>query len=96
MKYNLPERVLNDIVGLAKKHNITKVVLFGSRARGTNSPRSDIDIAVKGGNSEMFCLDLKEKSHTLLVFDIAELDTISSELKKEIERDGVVLYEEAK
>jgi len=45
MKYNIPERVLKDISAFAKKYSINKVILFGSRARGDNTERSDIDIA---------------------------------------------------
>ena len=48
MKYNIPERVLRDISVFAKKYSINKVILFGSRARGDNTERSDIDIAVYG------------------------------------------------
>ena len=50
MKYNIPERVLRDISVFAKKYSINKVILFGSRARGDNTERSDIDIAVYGGD----------------------------------------------
>ena len=58
MKYNLPERVIRDI---CKKHSVEKVILFGSRARGTNTERSDIDIAVYGGDFDSFYWDIKEK-----------------------------------
>ena len=34
MKYNLPARVLRDILRFAEKHQIQQVILFGSRARG--------------------------------------------------------------
>ena len=54
MKYNIPERVLRDISVFAKKYSINKVILFGSRARGDNTERSDIDIAVYGGNFDSF------------------------------------------
>ena len=43
MKHNLPERVLREISSFARKHSVTKVVLFGSRARGTNTERDEID-----------------------------------------------------
>ena len=96
MKYNIPERVLKDITLFAKKHDIQRIILFGSRARGTNSERSDIDIAVSGGDFDSFYWDTKEKTHSLLMFDIVELDKgISAELQKEIERDGVIIYEKA-
>ena len=79
MKYNLPERVIR-----------------GSRARGTNTERSDIDIAVYGGDFDSFYWDIKEKVHSLLMFDVVEIDAgISEELRKEIKKDGVVIYEKA-
>ena len=94
MKYNLPDRILREIVYFAKEHSITKIILFGSRARGTNTERSDIDIAVYGGDG--FYWDIKEKTHSLLMFDIVQADvSISDELKEEIEKDGVVIYEKA-
>ena len=96
MKYNLPERVLRDISSFARKHSVTKVILFGSRARGTNTERSDIDIAVYGGDFDSFYWDIKENVHSLLMFDVIEADSsISEELKKEIEKDGVTIYEKA-
>lgn len=96
MSYDLPKRVEREISTFAKMHNIEKVVLFGSRARGSNTERSDIDIAVYGGDFESFYFDIKEKVHSLLMFDIVEADRkISEELQKEIERDGVVIYEKA-
>lgn len=97
MKYDLPDRVLKDIITKANKYGIEKVVLFGSRARGTNRERSDIDIAVSGGNFDAFYWSINETSWTLLSFDIVELDKgISEELRKEIEKDGVIIYEEAR
>ncbi len=50
MKCDLPERIIKDITAFALKYDIQKVVLFGSRARGTHTKRSDIDIAVSGGD----------------------------------------------
>ena len=93
---NLPERVFREITMFAKKHSIQKVILFGSRSRGTQRERSDIDIAVYGGDFDSFYWDIKENVHSLLMFDVIDADsTISEELKKEIEKDGVVLYEKA-
>jgi len=94
MKYNIPERVIKDIFSLSKKHNIEKVILFGSRARCTHTDRSDIDIAISGGNTLEFFLEIDEEVHTLLIFDVVDLDSgISEELEKEIERDGILIYE---
>ena len=95
-KYNVNDRVVRDIRRFAKERDVDKVVLFGSRARGTNAERSDVDIAVSGGDFDAFYFDVKEKLHSLLMFDIVELDRgISMELEEEIKRDGVILYEKA-
>ena len=58
--------------------------------------RSDIDLAVSGGMFDSFYQNIKENTHSLLTFDIVELDSsISDELKSEIDRDSVVIYEKA-
>ena len=94
MKYNLPDRILRELSFFAKKYSVTKIILFGSRARGTNTERSDIDIAVYGGEFDQFYWEVKENIHSLLMFDIIQADAaISDELKQEIERDGVIIYE---
>ena len=96
MKYNIPERVMKDIIVFSQRNGVHRVILFGSRARGTCTERSDIDIAVSGGDFDAFYWDIREKAHSLLTFDIIDLDSgISDELKKEIERDGIILYEKA-
>ncbi|MCI9455482.1 MAG: nucleotidyltransferase domain-containing protein [Oscillospiraceae bacterium] len=96
MKNNIPDQVAREISTFAQKHRIQRVILFGSRARGTHTERSDIDIAVSGGNVDAFYWDIKENVFSLLMFDIVELDAgVSEELKKEIERDGIMIYEEA-
>ena len=97
MKYNLPDRVLRELSSFAQNYSVTKIILFGSRARGTNTERSDIDIAVYGGNFDGFYWDVKEKINSLLMFDIVLADSsISDELIKEIEKDGVVIYEKTR
>ena len=83
MKYNLPDRILRELSSFAQTHSITKIILFGSRARGTNTERSDIDIAVYGGDFDSCYWDVKEKIHSLLMFDIVQADApISAELKR--------------
>ena len=97
MRYNLSDRILRELSSFARKYSISKIILFGSRARGTNTERSDIDIAVYGGDFDSFYWDVKEKIHSLLMFDIIEADaSISDELKQEIEKDGVTIYEKTR
>ncbi|MBR2304498.1 MAG: HI0074 family nucleotidyltransferase substrate-binding subunit [Ruminococcus sp.] len=94
MTYNIPDRVYKDIIRFADADKILKIILFGSRAKGTHTDRSDIDIAVSGGDFDAFYYDIKEKIHSLLTFDVIDLDkSVSEELKKEIDRDGVIIYE---
>ena len=96
MKYNLPDRIVRELSSFAQKYSVTRIILFGSRARGTNTERSDIDLAVYGGDFEHFYWDVKEKTHSLLMFDIVQADVaISDELKQEIEKDGITIYEKA-
>ena len=90
---NLPDRVLNEIQTFAAEHGVQKVILFGSRASGTNTQRSDIDIAVTGGDFSAFYWDVQEKVHSLLMFDVINIDGgISEALRDEI-LNGVVIYE---
>ena len=94
MAYYIPDRVMSDITAFAKKHDIEKIVLFGSRARGTHSDRSDIDLAVSGGDFDAFYWEAKENTHSLLMLDILDMDLgVSEELQHEIAKDGVVIYE---
>ena len=83
MKYHLPDRIVRELCSFAQKYAVTKIVLFGSRARGTNTERSDVDIAVYGGDFNSFYWDVKENIHSLLMFDVVQADaSISDELKK--------------
>ena len=69
---------------------------FGSRARGTNLPKSDIDIAIEGCPNFAFLEDrLQEELWSLLKIDVVNLDgPLSESLREVIARDGKVLYEE--
>ena len=87
--------VIEEICGFARKYDVKKVILFGSRARGNFKEKSDIDLAVQGGDFIRFMLDVNEETSTLLSFDIINLDEeIMSELRESIEKEGKVIYEE--
>ena len=88
MRYNLPDRVFRELTTLAQKYSVTKIILFGSRARGTHTERSDIDIVVYGGDFDNFYWDVKENIYSLLIFDIIQADApISDTLKEEIKKE---------
>ena len=87
-------QVIKEIIALAQKHSIEKVVLFGSRARGDYHRASDIDLAVSGGNVIEFSLDVEEVTSTLLTFDVVDLNkSLQTEFRESIEREGKILYE---
>lgn len=86
--------VLKQIRDLAAQYGLCKVILFGSRARGDFKERSDIDLAVSGGDISGFALAVDEETDTLLQYDVVNLDSCVDEaLLENIEKDGKVLYE---
>ena len=91
---NLKESVISEIKALAIKCGVEKVILFGSRARGDNKERSDIDLAIEGGNTALFSVEADEIISTLLMFDIVDLGGfVQDELRQSIEREGKIIYE---
>ena len=90
---NLPNTIREGIVRLARKYGLSRV----ARARGDNWERSDVDLAVAGGDVVRFSLDVDEELLTLLMFDVVNLDgPVQPELLAEIQRDGVLLYEKGR
>jgi len=85
------------LIALAKKYDIDKIILFGSRAKGTNRERSDIDLAVSGKNVRDFTFDADELIPTLLKFDVTNLNSPhSKEFLDEIYNTGVSIYEKTR
>lgn len=90
----ISQKVIDELCVLAEKYGIKKIILFGSRARGDFHQRSDIDIAVSGGDTVRFALDTDNMTGTLLEYDIVNLDgPVQDELLNEIKKDGKVIYE---
>ena len=88
------EQVIMEICEIAKRCQVDKVLLFGSRARGDFKRTSDIDLAVAGGDVLRFALDVEEETSTLLEFDIVDLNRcMQQELRDSIEKEGRVIYE---
>ncbi len=87
------KEILRAILGLCVPE---KVVLFGSRAKGTHTERSDIDLFVECEN-----LSLREKRKIreavdraagIYSVDIIFSDEAGKELKETVEREGVVVW----
>ncbi len=93
-KTGIKQVVLDELISIAERYHIEKLILFGSRARGDFRRTSDIDLAVSGGDFTRFALDVEEETSTLLKYDFVDLDrNIQEELLKSIEKEGVVIYE---
>ena len=90
----IDDSIEQDIISIAIKNDIKKLILFGSRARGDFKRMSDIDLAVEGGNISAFAVQVDEEVSILLEFDIINLDgRVQKELLESIRREGVLLYE---
>ena len=90
----LREAILDEIRDAARCYDADKVVLFGSRARGDHKDRSDIDLAVYGGDFSRLALEIDEETDTLLKFDIVNMQKpITRELKDSITNEGITIYE---
>lgn len=100
MKGKYADRITDEITERFKREPcIDKVVLFGSRARGDNSERSDYDIAVYGSVPYKVRCDLhhfcSEQIRTLHKIDLVFVgENTNPKFLENIEKDGIVLYEQ--
>lgn len=92
------EHVYNQIREICAEERAARVMLFGSRARGTAEEKSDIDLAVWGCPDFPHLEDrLDNELWSLLQLDVINMDESSShELLEEVLKDGKVLYEEVR
>ncbi len=96
------KELYNQIAELGKKYNANKIVLYGSRARGDNRERSDIDIAVFGisDNKQIYFTEELEHLPTLLKFDVVFVtEKTNKNLLINIQKDGIIImnkYEDKK
>ncbi|MBM6819069.1 nucleotidyltransferase family protein [Clostridium saudiense] len=93
---NLSNSIINEIIDICKKYyGINKVVLFGSRARGDNELKSDIDLAVYcDSDLSLFIEEIENTTHTLLEFDFSDMNNIVDDFFiEQVEKEGIVLYE---
>lgn len=78
---------------------IEKVILYGSRAAGTFEKGSDVDLALAGSSITPYHIArvhnmLENESPTLLWFDVLHYNSIKNEkLKKNIDEEGILIYE---
>ena len=91
---------IETLVGVLKKNKkITEVILFGSRAKGTQSAGSDVDIALKGNDIDLDdILDIQIELENLnfpFKTDLIIYNRITEpSLQEHINRVGIILYSE--
>ncbi|NFE93567.1 nucleotidyltransferase domain-containing protein [Clostridium botulinum] len=93
---NLDIEIVNSIQDICKRYNfIEKVIIFGSRARGDNDVKSDIDIAVYSKKPILeFIEDVEMNTRTLLEFDFSHMNSIQDEFFiEQVTKEGIVIYE---
>lgn len=73
------------------------VVLFGSRARGDHRDNSDFDISFRGlarpEEWSRYQAEAAEEPFTLHKVDLLIYEKVSEDYRRNIDKDGVVLYE---
>ena len=78
--------------------HLSKVILFGSRAKSTHKTGSDVDLAIICNNNSFrtvnrIKLALEEDTTLPYFFDVIDYESIESEtMKKHIRQYGKVLY----
>lgn len=87
--------LVQQIIDAILRHTKPKrIILYGSRARGDHRPTSDVDIAVDGGKAaDLFRTVIDDEIRTLLKLEIVDLTDADPRLRKEIEREGITVYE---
>ena len=99
MNHGLSSKTVEKIHSVLKKHiQIESATLYGSRAKGTHRPGSDIDLTLNGNtiSTDIFSKVLNDLDELMLPYEIDlsifhELE--HTELKNHIRRVGKVFYE---
>lgn len=98
MKYGLPEDTVNQINRvLTRFPEVSRAVLYGSRAKGNHKPGSDIDLTLFGDISWELCASIADALDDLLLPYSIDLSVFAllnhPELEAHIQRVGLVFYE---
>ena len=85
------------VTAVFRRHpEIVSAKIFGSRAKGTHTSRSDVDLAVWGGVDEIRAEAIAAELDELPLpyrFEVKPFDTIKlKSLREHIERVGILVY----
>lgn len=99
---NTDQKLIDAMICEFEKYDtVERAVLFGSRARGDNTERSDYDIAVYGNLSQREITELSlscdDELPTLHKIDLVFMQRQNpSDFTANIEREGIIIYDKAK
>jgi len=100
MNYGLRDTDLDYMLTLFRREPaIEQVWLYGSRAKGTNRPGADVDLALIGEQITRQTVGwihsvLDDESPIPYFFDVIHWNTIANDtLKQEIQRTGQLIYQ---
>ena len=96
LSHGIKDAYKNTIILTVEKYTPTaKIYLFGSRARGSHAPGSDIDIAlacedqISPRSIGRIKEDLEE-SRIPFFIDVVDVNAVSEDMRRQILTDGVV------
>ena len=96
---NLDITIINEIIKICERHEyIEKVVVFGSRARGDNDLKSDIDLAIYSQQSlTEFVEDIEMNTKTLLEYYFSHMNTVKDQFFiEQVNKEGIIIYEKCR
>ena len=74
------DEILQVVKSICESFHAREAILFGSRAKGTATDRSDFDIAVSGVKAFEVLEEAIDAIPTLYSFDVVNMDTCRNEL----------------
>lgn len=72
--------IMENVIRICHEHHVREAYLFGSRAKGTATARSDFDLAVIGVLDFDALEEAIDEIPTLYSFDIVNMDTCKNNL----------------
>lgn len=95
-KFGIEEEIYEEMLNIFEEiTQINKVILFGSRAKQTYKPTSDIDLAIEVEQDEKKLLLIRklEEMRCALKFDVLNIRNIKNQqLINDINNERIIIY----
>ena len=92
------QKIKETVSKIAERYGVSRVLLFGSRAKGIEVPDSDYDFLITNGNLKSllqfsgFWLDLEDAFQAPV--DVVTDTSFDEDLIAEAKKDGILIYEQ--